>query len=117
MPVMELKEYKDCSILNKLKQEEDCPKMLLTITNFAFSKMVQNLMRQLDSEFESKRGRPAYPRTLILIVVLYCFSIYIANYTKMEEEYKKNKFLLIVTCGLKPSRNSFANFLNKSDAK
>ena len=91
--------------------------MLLTITNFAFSKMVQNLMRQLDSEFESKRGRPAYPRTLILIVVLYCFSIYIANYTKMEEEYKKNKFLLIVTCGLKPSRNSFANFLNKSDAK
>ena len=117
MPVMELKEYKDCSILNKLKQEEDCPKMLLTITNFAFSKMVQNLMHQLDSEFESKRGRPAYPRTLILIVVLYCFSIDIANYTKMEEECKKNKFLLIVTCGLKPSRNSFANFLNKSDAK
>ena len=117
MPVMELKEYKDCSILNKLKQEEDCPKMLLTITNFAFSKMVQNLMHQLDSEFESKRGHPAYPRTLILIVVLYCFSIDIANYTKMEEECKKNKFLLIVTCGLKPSRNSFANFLNKSDAK
>ena len=91
--------------------------MLLTITNFAFSKMVQNLMHQLDSEFESKRGRPAYPRTLLLIVVLYCFSIDIANYTKMEEECKKNKFLLIVTCGLKPSRNSFANFLNKSDAK
>ena len=108
MPFMELKEYKDCSILNKLKQEEDCPKILLTITNFAFSKMVQNLMHQLDSEFESKRGRPAYPRTL---------SIDIANYTKMEEECKKNKFLLIVTCGLKPSRNSFANFLNKSDAK
>ena len=117
MPIMELKEYKDGSILNKLKQKEDCPKMLLTITNFAFSNMVQNLMRQLDSEFESKRGRPAYPRTLLLIVVLYCFSIDIANYTKMEEECKKNKFLLIVTCGLKPSRNSFANFLNKSDAK
>lgn len=117
MSVMELKEYKNGSILNKLKQEEDCPKMLLTITNFAFSKMVQNLMHQLDSEFESNRGRPAYPRTLLLIVVLYCFSIDIANYTKMEEEYKKNKFLLIVTCGLKPSRNSFANFLNKSDAK
>ena len=117
MPVMELKEYKDGSILNKLKQEEDCPKMLLTITNFAFSNMVQNLMHQLDLEFESKRGRPAYPRTLLLIVVLYCFSIDIANYTKMDDECKKNRFLLIVTCGLKPSRNSFANFLNKSDAK
>ena len=117
MSVMELEEYKDGSILNKLKQEDDCPKMLLTITNFAFSNMVQNLMHQLDLEFESKRGRPAYPRTLLLIVVLYCFSIDIANYTKMEDECKKNRFLLIVTCGLKPSRNSFANFLNKSDAK
>ena len=66
MPVMELKEYKGGNILNKLKLEEDCPKMLLTIANFAFSKMVQNLMDQLDSEFESKRGRPAYPRTLLL---------------------------------------------------
>ena len=65
MSVMELEEYKDGSILNKLKQEEDCPKMLLTITNFAFSKMVQNLMHQLDLEFESKRGRPVYPRTLL----------------------------------------------------
>ena len=89
---------------------EDCPKMLLTIVIFALSNMIQNLMHQLDLEFESKCGRPAYPRTLLLIVVLYCFSINIANYAKMEDECKKNRFLLIVTCGLKPSRNSFANF-------
>ena len=97
MSVMELEEYKDGSILNKIKQEGGCPKMLLTITNFAFSNMVQNLMHQLDLEFESKRGRPAYPRTLLLIMVLYCFSIDIANYTKMEDECKKNRFFLIVT--------------------
>ena len=117
MSVIQLGEYNNGNIVNNLKKEEDCPKMLLTICNFAFSDMVQNLMHQLDLEFESKRGRPAYPRTLLLIVVLYCFSIDISNYTKMEEECKKNKFLLIVTCGLKPSRNSFANFLNKSDEK
>jgi len=40
MSIIELKEYNDGSILNKLKQEGDCHKMLLTITNFAFSKMV-----------------------------------------------------------------------------
>ena len=117
MSVIELKDYADGTILKKLKCKEDCPKMLLTIVDFAFSDMIQNLMHQLDLEFESKRGRPAYPRTLLLIVVLYCFSIDISNYAKMEEECKKNKFLLIATCGLKPSRNSFANFLNKSDAK
>ena len=91
--------------------------MLLTICNFAFTNMVQSLMAQLDAEFASKPGRPAYLRTLLLIVVLYCFCIDIANYTKMEEECRKNKFLLIVTCGLKPTRNTFANFLNKSDAE
>ena len=117
MSVIELKEYKDGTMIKKLKGEEDCPKMLLTIVYFAFTSVIQNLMAELDSEFASKKGRPAYPRTLLLIVVLYCFSINIANYTKMEEECKKNKFLLIVTCGLKPTRNSFANFLNKSDAK
>lgn len=90
--------------------------MLLTICNFAFTNMIQNLMAQLDAEFELKLGRPAYPRTLLLIVVLYCFSIDITNYTKMEEECRKNRFLLIVTCGLMPTRNTFANFLNKSDA-
>lgn len=39
MSVMELKEYKNGSILNKLKQEEDCPKMLLTTTNFWFNEV------------------------------------------------------------------------------
>ena len=117
MSVIQLEEYNDGSILKKLKCEEDCPKMLLTIVDFALSDVIQNLMHQLDLEFESKRGRPAYPRTLLLIVVLYCFSIDISNYTKMEDECRKNRFLLIATCGLKPSRNSFANFLNKSDAK
>lgn len=116
MSVIELKDYADGNVLKNLKCEGDCPKMLLTIVDFAFSDMIQNLMHQLDFEFESKRGRPAYPRTLLLIVVLYCFSIGISNYAKMEDECKKNKFLLIATCGLKPSRNSFANFLNKSDA-
>ena len=92
MSVIELDEYKNGNIINKLKMEEDCPKMLLTIVNFAFSDMIQNLMHQLDLEFESKRGRPAYPRTLLLIVVLYCFSINISNYTKWKRNVKRIDF-------------------------
>ncbi|KZX10371.1 hypothetical protein MBORA_18860 [Methanobrevibacter oralis] len=73
MSVIELKDYADGTILKKLKCEEDCPKMLLTIVDFVFSDMIQNLMHKLDLEFESKRGRPAYPRTLLLIVVFILF--------------------------------------------
>ena len=114
MSVIELEEYNKGNILKKLKKEEDCPKMLLTIVEFALSNMIQNLMHQLDSEFKSKRGRPAYPRTLLLIVVL---ALIFPIILKWKKNVKKNKFLLIVTCGLKPTRNSFANFLNKSDEK
>jgi len=102
--------------LKKAKMWGGLSKNVVNDCWFCIFRYDSKLMHQLDLEFESKRGRPAYPRTLLLIVVLYCFSIDISNYAKMEEECKKNKFLLIATCGLKPSRNSFANFLNKSDA-
>ena len=85
MSVIQLEEYNDGNILKKLKSEEDCPKMLLTIVNFAFLDMVQNLMHQLDLEFESKCGRLAYPRTLLLIVVLYCFSINISKLINLKD--------------------------------
>ena len=61
MSVIQLEEYNDGSILKKLKCEENCPKMLLTIVDFALSDVIQNLMHQLDLEFESKHGRPTYP--------------------------------------------------------
>ena len=87
MSVIQLEEYNDGILLNKLKSESDCPRMLLTIVNFVFSDMIQSLMHQLDLEFESKRGRPAYPRTLLLIVVLYCFSLNISNYSFFVKVY------------------------------
>ena len=39
---MEFKDYKYGSMVEKLKQEDDCPKMLLTICNFTFTNMIQN---------------------------------------------------------------------------
>lgn len=54
MSVIQLEEYNDGKILKKLKYEEDCPKMLLTIVNFVFSDMIQNLMHQLTSKIISK---------------------------------------------------------------
>lgn len=41
--------------LKKAKMWGGLSKMLLSIVDFAFSDMIQNLMHQLDLEFESKR--------------------------------------------------------------
>ena len=77
--------------------------------------MVQHLMQDLDSEFQGKCGPKAYPRALLLIVVLYCFSENINKYESMAKECKRNKFLIIILEGKTPTRGTFANFLNKSD--
>ena len=61
--------------------------------------MVQHLMQDLDSEFKGKRGPKAYPRVLLLIVVLYCFS----------EDINKYKSMILE--GKTPTRGTFANFL------
>lgn len=95
--------------------KEECPAMLLVIFNFVFLPMIQHSMQNLDGKFQSKSGPKAYPRTLLLIMVLYCFSENINKYNSIAEECKKNKFLILILEGKTPTRGTFANFLNNSD--
>ena len=50
--------------------DDDCPKFLLLIFNFAFLPMIQDIMREMDAEFKGKRGPKEYSPVLILIVVI-----------------------------------------------
>ena len=95
--------------------DKDCPRFLLLIFNFAFLPMIQDITREMDAEFKGKRGPKAYPRVLLLIVVLYCFSENICRYKDMSKECKKNKYLNIILDDRIISRGTFANFLNNTD--
>ena len=114
MAVMELPENYEENTRNKLIKKE-CPKMLLVIFNFVFLPVVQDLMQKLDSAFASKSGPKAYPRTLLLIVVLYCFNENIDAYEDISKECDKNTYLEIIMMGMTPTRSTFTNFLNKSN--
>ena len=116
MSVKYLEKYQDrYSLYNELRVLEDCPLRLLLIVWFAFLPMVQSLMEILDSKFDSKCGNEAIPRTALLIATLYCFSENVDKYDGMEKLCRRDKYLGIALCGLKPSRGTFLNFLNKSD--
>ena len=54
--------------------DDDCPRFLLLLFNFAFLHMIQDITREIDAEFKGERGSKAYPPVLLLIVVQYCFS-------------------------------------------
>ena len=77
--------------------------------------MIQDITKEMDAEFKGKRSRKAYPRVLLLIVVLYCFSIKISRYNDMSKECKKNKYLNIILDDREMSRGTFTNFLNNSN--
>lgn len=51
---------KDC-IKSKLKLFDNEVFILLTILDFIFSDCITDLVAQLDGDFDSKQGRPAYP--------------------------------------------------------
>ena len=94
--------------------DEDCPRFLLLIFNFAFLPMIQDITKEMDAEFKGKRGRKAYPRVLLLITVLYCFSENICRYKDMSKKCKSDKYLNIILDNRIISRGTFTNFLNNS---
>lgn len=82
-------------LMDELKQHKDRPNALLTIIEFVFYPVIQSLTGELDSKFDSKTGRPAYPRSMLLGVLLYCFYNKIDNLADVEMECCKNRFLRI----------------------
>ena len=102
-------------IMSSLKKMKNCPCKLLMVIEFIFSPAVKKLVNELDSKFDSKKGRPAYPRLLILGILLYCFSLGLDNLIDVERECCKNIYLKVFTCGIEPKVNTFRRVLENSD--
>ena len=105
------------NILRELREQKNCPAMLIMIVWFVFLPMVQSLMKELDDKFNGKAGNEAYPRTALLIATLYCFSLNIDQYSKMQAKCNSDDYLKIAIRNIRPSRGTFSNFLNKSDER
>ena len=115
MSIMELPEFNKKDLMKKLKNIKNRPNTLLTIIEFIFSPPIEHLMAELDSQFDSKYGRPAYPRKMILGVLLYCFHLGIEDLIDIERECNKNIFLQIFTCNTQPKKSTFTRFLKQTD--
>ena len=61
------------------------------------------------------RGRPAYHRGMILVLVLFCKSKHIHSYEKMANECKDNIVLIKFTGGKTPGHDVFRRFFRNTD--
>ena len=88
--------------------------ILLSILDFVFSDCIQDLMLELDDEFDSNVGRPCYPRALLLGILLYCFKRNITKISDIVIECKTNRVLRLFTRNVEPSATTFKRFLENS---
>jgi len=63
---MKIKEFNKVDIKSKLMLFGNEAHILLTILDFIFSDCISDLTSQLDSEFDSKQGRPDYPSCYVI---------------------------------------------------
>ena len=88
---------------------------LRTITNFIFKPYVQDQIQDLNKEFNSKQGNRAYPREMLLGVLMYCSTLHIQNLTSIARECKVNRVLRVFTCGETPSASIFKRFFKENN--
>ena len=115
MSIMDLPEFNKTNLMCELKKLKNRPNTLLMIIEFVFSPVIQSLIDELNSKFDSNVGRPAYPREMLLGVLLYCFHLKMENLIEVERECLKNRFLRIFTCNTEPKSSTFKRFLIESD--
>ena len=103
------------NILDNLSEFGKESYKLRTIVQFIFKPYVQDLIKNLNKQFDSKQGNRAYPRELLLGVLMYCSTLHIANLTGIARECKVNRVLQVFTCGETPSASTFKRFFQENN--
>ena len=89
-----IKSFRLPIIKNRLKKiSSKSALLMLSIAEYLFSDEIQELIAVLDSEFNNPKGPRAYPRTLIIGVLMFCLYKGITSLSIIEE-YCEDSYLL-----------------------
>ena len=88
---------------------------LRTIMEFIFKPYVQDLIKDLNKQFDSEEGNRAYTCELLLGILMYCYTLHVSNLTAVARECKVNKMLQVFTCGETPSASTFKRFFKENN--
>jgi hypothetical protein len=94
----------------RANKSKTCKKMIQFII-FLFSYPVMELCEELDDNFKAKKGRPAYPRVLLLGVVIFCIFKRCDTFKEIENMLDDSRYLLIFTRGKIPKIGTIKSFL------
>ena len=116
MAIKVIKSFRWSIISNRLKKYGSREAWdLLSIVWYLFLDPVQELIAELDAEFDSKYGPKAYPRTLVIGVLMFAISQGKTSLQGIEDMCEDSKVINLFTSGFNPKEDVFRRLL--TDAK
>ena len=106
--------FNQAEILSKLREIGADANKLKTIVSIIFTPVIMDLMNELDKQFKSTAGNPAYPRALLLGIYLYAMVKDIHKYCDLTYACKYDNLLRIFTCDESPSQSTLRRFLENT---
>ena len=111
-----IKSFRKAIICNRLRKNGSSNAMdFLSIVMYLFLDEVQELIDELDSEFTSKRGRRAYPRTLVIGVLMFAIKMGHTTLKGIARFCEDSKLVNMFTCGFNPKEDVYRRLLKDSD--
>jgi len=113
-----IKSFRLSIIRNRLMKNGSNNAMeFLSIIIYLFMDEVQELIHELDSKFNSKRGPKAYPRTLLIGVLMYALKTGKTNLKSISSFYEDSTLINMFTSGFNPKEDVYRRLLKETDPR
>ena len=89
----------------------------LSIISYLFMEEVQDLIHELDLKFNSKRGPKAYPRTLVIGVLMFALKTGKTNLKSISSFCEDSALINMFTSGFNPKEDVYRRLLKDSDPR
>ena len=118
MGIKIIKSFRKSIICNRLKKNgSNDARDFLGIVMYLFLDEVQEFIAELDSEFSSKHGRPAYPRTLVIGVLMFAMKMGNTSLKGIASFCEDSKLVNMFTCGFNPKEDVYRRLLKDSNQR
>jgi hypothetical protein len=114
---MKLVDFHSDLIKGKLRQEGKDGFGAMTLVDFVFSDAVQDVTKYFDNKFDSPVGAEAYPRSLLLLILLFCYNEGETKISRMVKMCRTNRIVKILACGKTPSYATIKSFIKDCNTK
>lgn len=113
-----IKSFRKSIISNRLKKNGSKDAMeFLSIVTYLFLDEVQELIAELDSEFNSKLGAPAYPRTLVIGVLMFAMKMGRTTLKGITSFCEDSKLINMFTSGNNPKEDVYRRLLKNGNQR